>query len=161
MKWERYMFCRQTKWRHSCSCHYSVDIMCDTVCLVSQYGMQILYMCTHLPRGGDAFLAARAQAVVFAACTNLIRSERIRPIILLLQSFGIVFQCIVQYGRHTTLACRWAISCCLRIHIGSLPRGIESDYQQEQYIAQFSHYESVLCCKGSKNYAYFHTVLTN
>ena len=161
MKWERYMFCRQTKWRHSWSCHYSVDIMCDTVCLVSQYGMQILYICPHLPWRGYAFLAARAQAVVFAACTNLIRSERIRPIILLLQSFGIVLQCIVEYGWHTALARWWASSCCLHRYIGSLPWGVESDNQQEQYVAQFSHYESVLCCKGSKNYAYFHTVLTN
>ena len=141
MKWEGDMFFRQTKWHYAWLCHYPIDIVSDTARLVSQYGMQILYMYMHLPRGRDAFLAARAQAVVFAACTYLIRSEGVRPIILLLQSFGIVFQRIMQYGRHTALARRWATSCCLRMHIGSLPWSIESDDQQKQYIAQFSHYE--------------------
>ena len=163
MKREGYVFFRQTKWRHSWSCHYSIDMVCDTVRLVSQYGMQILYVYPYLPRRRDAFLTACAQAVVFAACTNLIRSERIRPIILLLQSFCIVFQCVLEHGRQTALARRWAWSICLHRHIGSLPWGIESDNQQEQYVAQFSHYEIyfVLCCKGSKNYAYLHTVLAN
>ena len=157
------MFCRQTKWHYAWLCHYSIDIVCDTVCFVSQYGMQILYMCTHLPRWGDSFLTACAQAIIFAACAYLIRSEGIRPIILLLQSFGIVFQCIVEHGRHIALARRWASSCWLHRYIGSLPWGIESNYQQEQYIAQFSHYEIyfVLCCKGSKNYAYFHVICAN
>ena len=160
MKREGYVFFRQTKWRHSWYCHYPIDIVSNTARLVSQYGMQILYMCTHLPRTWYTFLTACAQAIVFAACAYLIRSEGIRPIILLLQSFGIVFQCIVEHGRHTALARRWACCCCLRMHIGSLPWGKESDNQQEQYVAQFSHYESVLCCKGSKNYAHLHAVFT-
>ena len=161
MKWEGNMFCRKTKWRHSWRCHYSIDIVRDTVCLVSQYGMQFLYIYPHLPRRGDTFLAACAQAVVFAACTNLIRSESIRPIVLQLQSFGIILQCVVEHGRRTTLARRWASCSCWHRHIGTLHRGIQSDDQQEQYIAQFSHYESVLCCKGSKNYAHLHVTFTN
>ena len=142
MKWEGYMFFRKTKWRHSWRCHYSIDIVSDTGCLVSQYGMQILYVYPNLPRRRDAFLTARTQAIIFAACAYLIRSERICPIILLLQAFGAVFQCVVQYGRHTALA-RWggARSRCLHRYIGSLPWGIESYDQQEQYIAQFFHYE--------------------
>ena len=161
MKREGYLFCRQTKWHYAWTCHYSIDIVCDTICLVSQYGMQFLYIYPHLPRRGYAFLTACAQVVVFVACAYLIRSERIRPIILQLQSLGVVFQSVVQCGGHTALARRWASSCCLRMHIGSLPWSIQSDDQQEQYIAQFSHYESVLCCKGSKNYAHLHVTFTN
>ena len=163
MKWEGYMFCRKTKWRHSWSCHYLVDIVCDTVWFVSQCCMQILYVYPYLPRRGDAFMAACAQAIIFASCAYLIRSESICPIILLLQSFGIVLQCIVEHGRYTALARRWAWSICLHRHIGSLPWGIESDNQQEQYVAQISHYEIyfVLCCKGSKIYAYLHVAFTN
>ena len=112
--------------------------------------MQILYVYPNLPRRRDAFLTARTQAIIFAACAYLIRSERIRPIILLLQAFGVVFQCIVEHGRHSALARRWASSSCLRMHIGSLPRGIESDNQQEQYIAQFSHYEIVISFYAAK-----------
>ena len=141
MKWEGYMFFRQTKWHYAWLCHYPIDIVSDTARLVSQYGMQILYICPHLPRRRNAFLTARAQAIVFASCTYLIRCESICPIILLLQALGVVFQCVVQYGRHIALARRWASSCCLHRYIGSLPWGIESNYQQEQYIAQLSHYE--------------------
>ena len=159
MKRKGYLFFRQTKWRHSWYCHYPIDIVSDTVCLVSQCCMQILYINPYLPRRGDAFLTACAQAIIFAACTNLIRSERIRPIILQLQSFGIILQCVVEHGRHIALARRWTSSRTRPI--GWQHRSVQSDYQQEQYIAQFSHYESVLCCKGNKNYAYLHTVLVN
>ena len=157
------MFFRKTKWHHSWRCHYSIDIVSDTGCLVSQYGMQILYVYPYLPRRRDAFLTARTQAIIFAACAYLIRCERIRPIILLLQAFGVVFQCIVEHGRHTALARRLARSIWWHWHVGSLPWGVESNHQQEQYIAQFSHYEIyfVFCCKGSKNYAHLHTVLVN
>ena len=144
------MFFRQTKWHYAWLCHYPIDIVSDTARLVSQYGMQILYICPHLPRRGDAFLTARAQAIIFASCAYLIRSEGIRPIILLLQSFGIIFQCILQYGRHTAFARRGAWSICLHRHIGSLPWGIESDNQQEQYIAQFSHYEITISFYAAK-----------
>ena len=150
MKRERYMFCRKTKWRHSWPCHYPIDIVRDTVRLVSQYCMQILYVYPYLPRRGYAFLTACAQAIIFAACTYLIRCERIRPIILLLQSFGIIFQYILQYGRYTAFARRGAWSICLHRHIGSLPWGIESDNQQEQYIAQFSHYEITISFYAAK-----------
>ena len=159
MKREGYLFFRQTKWHYAWLCHYSVDIVSDTTCLVAQCCMQILYVYPYLPRRGYAFMAARAQAIVFAARAYLIRSESIRPIILQLKSLGIVFQCVLEHGRQTALARRWASS---RIRpIGWQHRSVQSDNQQEQYIAQFSHYESVLCCKGSKNYAHFHAVLTN
>ena len=124
--------------------------MCDTARLVSQYGMQILYMCTHLPQRGDAFLTACAQAIIFASCTNLIRGERIRPIVLQLQSFGIVLQRIVEYGWQTAFARRGASSCCLHRYISSLPWGIESDNQQEQYVAHISHYEIIISFYAAK-----------
>ena len=137
-------------------------MVCDTARLVSQYGMQFLYIYPHLPRGRDTFLAACAQAIIFAACAELIRGESVCAIILQLQSLGVVLQSVVQCGGHTALARRWASISCRHMHVGTLYRGIQSDDQQEQYIAQFSHYEIyfVLCCKGSKNYAYLHTVLT-
>ena len=150
MKRKGYLFFRKTEWHHSWRCHYLIDIVSDTSCLVSQYGMQILYVYPNLPRRRDAFLTARTQAIIFAACAYLIRSERIRPIILLLQAFGVVFQCVVQYGRHTALARRLASSCCLHRYIGSLPWGVEFNHQQEQYIAQFSHYEIIILFSAAK-----------
>ena len=49
--------------------------------------MQILYICTHLPRRRNAFLTACAQSIIFAACAELIRGESVCPIILLFFGF--------------------------------------------------------------------------